>query len=91
MAMPSPWRRASSAVAQTLLYPHLGVTEADCAYTTSIEVALSHADGGAPALLMAPLDGSTIAEAGRLGLRFPQKTTFFAPKPRAGVVLRAIG
>ncbi len=91
MAMPSPWRRASSAVAQTLLYPHLGVTEADCTYTTSIETALNHADGGAPALLMAPLDGSTIAEAGRLGLRFPQKTTFFAPKPRAGVVLRGIG
>jgi uncharacterized protein (DUF1015 family) len=91
MAMPSPWRRASSAVAQTLLYPLLGLTEADCTYTTSVESALAHADGGAPALLMAPLDGSTIAEAGRLGLRFPQKTTFFSPKPRAGLVLRSIG
>lgn len=90
MTLPSPWRRASSAVAQTLLYPHLGIKEADCNYTTSLEAALAHAATGAPALLMAPLDGSTIAEAGRLGLRFPQKTTFFAPKPRAGVVLRAI-
>ena len=37
------------------------------------------------------LDGSilnALADASDAGLRFPQKTTFFTPKPRAGLVAR---
>ena len=40
-------------------------------------------------MLVAPVSEHAIAAAGEAGLRFPQKTTYFVPKPRAGLVMRA--
>ena len=50
--------------------------------------AVAAATGGRVALLVAPVSEHAIAEAGEVGLRFPRKTTFFVPKPRAGLVIR---
>jgi uncharacterized protein (DUF1015 family) len=38
--------------------------------------------------LVAPVPEAAIAEASDAGIRFPQKSTYFMPKPRAGLVIR---
>ncbi len=42
------------------------------------------------ALLLRPVTVDDIAAAARAGRRLPQKTTFFAPKPRTGMVIRLL-
>jgi uncharacterized protein (DUF1015 family) len=37
---------------------------------------------------MAAVSEQAIAAAAAAGLRFPQKSTFFVPKPRSGLVIR---
>lgn len=87
--LPPPWREASAAVARELLYPLVGWTEDLASYTPDADAAVAAARGGGVALLVAPVTEHAIAEASELGIRFPQKTTFFVPKPRAGLVIRA--
>lgn len=88
--LPAPFREASAAVAREVLYPLLGITEEDVDFVSDVREAVARtADGGGAALLVAPVSEHAIAEAGEVGLRFPRKTTFFVPKPRAGLVIRA--
>ena len=90
-ALPRPWRAASSAVARELLYPRLGVDEEGAEYFPDAEAALVAASSGAGlAVLVAPLTERAVAEAGEMGLRFPTKTTYFTPKPRAGLVIHGL-
>jgi len=42
------------------------------------------------ALLLRPVDVATTRAVAEAGLRMPQKTTFFAPKPRTGFVFRTL-
>ena len=42
------------------------------------------------AVLLRPVDVDTIRAAAAAGLRMPEKTTFFAPKPRTGMVFRSL-
>lgn len=42
------------------------------------------------ALLLRPVDVATTRAVAKAGLRMPQKTTFFAPKPRTGFVFRTL-
>ncbi len=89
--LPSAFRRASAAVARDVLYPMLGVTEDDATYHPDAEVVvgrLADAPRGA-AVLTAPVDEQAVAIAIEEGVVFPQKTTYFVPKPRAGLVIRA--
>ena len=88
-ALPEPWREAGAAVARELLYPALDLSEDEAEYTPDWEraVAAARRDGGI-AVLVAPVSEQAIAAAGDAGLRFPQKSTFFTPKPRAGLVAR---
>jgi uncharacterized protein (DUF1015 family) len=48
-------------------------------------VARGDADG---AILLRPVSVAQIRAAAHAGVRMPQKTTFFAPKPRTGLVFR---
>jgi uncharacterized protein (DUF1015 family) len=89
--LPAPWREASPAVAREVLYPLLGVSEDHAEYVADADAAIAAAPEGGAALLVAPVTEHAIAEAGEMGLRFPQKTTYFIPKPRAGLVIRAFG
>ena len=41
-------------------------------------------------LLLRPPSVATTRAAATAGVRMPQKTTFFAPKPRTGMVLRTL-
>lgn len=87
--LPEPWREASAAVARELLLPLLGATEAQATYTPDPAAALREAaETGGTAILVAPVSEHAIAEASEAGIRFPQKTTYFTPKPRAGLVIR---
>jgi uncharacterized protein (DUF1015 family) len=87
--LPSPWRQASAAVAAEVLYPILGVDETGARYSADAsEAAAAAASGEEVAVLVAPVTERAVAEAGELGIRFPTKTTFFTPKPRAGLVVR---
>jgi uncharacterized protein (DUF1015 family) len=89
-ALPEPWRQASPAVARELLYPLLNVDESQAAYFADPQEALQagaeHPEG--TVALMATLSEQAIEAATDAGLRFPQKSTFFVPKPRSGLVIR---
>ena len=89
--LPEPWREASAAVGRELLYSRLGVDESDATYYPDAAEALawlaSHPAG--VVVFNAPVSEHAIATASEAGLRFPSKTTFFQPKPRAGLVLRS--
>ncbi len=89
--LPAPFRRASAAVARELLYPLLGVEEADATYhPDAAELVGRLADHPrGVAVLTSPVDEQAVADAIAEGVVFPQKTTYFVPKPRAGLVIRA--
>ncbi|MDH3261134.1 MAG: DUF1015 domain-containing protein [Acidimicrobiia bacterium] len=89
-ALPEPWRQASPAVARELLYPLLDVDESQATYFADPHEALQ-AGAGYPkgmVAMMATISEHAISEATEAGLRFPQKSTFFVPKPRSGLVIR---
>ena len=89
-ALPEPWRQAGPALARELLYPLLDVDESQATYFADPREALrvgSTQPQGAVAL-MAPVSERAIGAATEAGLRFPQKSTFFVPKPRSGLVIR---
>ena len=90
-ALPDPWRLASPAVARELLYPLLGVDESDASYYAdppeALQAGAGHADG--VVALMSTVSEKAIDAATTAGLRFPQKSTFFVPKPRSGLVIRS--
>ncbi len=89
--LPASFRRASAAIARDVLYPILGVTEDNAVYHPDAEVLvgrLAESPRGA-AVLTAPVDEQAVADAIGEGVVFPQKTTYFVPKPRAGLVIRA--
>jgi uncharacterized protein (DUF1015 family) len=57
------------------------------AQTVAAQVAKGDADA---AVLLRPVDVETIRAAAAADLRMPEKTTFFAPKPRTGMVFRSL-
>ncbi len=90
--LPPSWQAASSAVAQRLLWPLLGVDESDARYSADQQKVLAdlEAEPRGAAVLMASVPPAAIAAATEAGINFPQKTTFFVPKARAGLVLRSL-
>jgi uncharacterized protein (DUF1015 family) len=59
----------------------------DDAVTVAAEVEKGNAQA---AVLLRPVDVETIRAAAGAGVRMPEKTTFFAPKPRTGMVIRGL-
>ena len=68
------------------------VPDATLTYRNDARVVAAHvADGSADAaVLLRPVSVDTIRAAAAAGVRMPEKTTFFAPKPRTGMVLRTL-
>ena len=56
------------------------------AATVAAQVEKGDADA---AVLLRPVSVDTIRAAAAAGVRMPEKTTFFAPKPRTGMVFRS--
>jgi uncharacterized protein (DUF1015 family) len=89
-ALPEPWRLASPAVARELLYPLLEVDESQASYFADPLEAIQIGNGQPRGVvaLMATVSEEAISAATAVRLRFPQKSTFFVPKPRSGLVIR---
>ena len=62
------------------------------AYRNDATTVAAQVDKGAAdaAVLLRPVTVDTIRAAAAADLRMPEKTTFFAPKPRTGMVLRSL-
>ena len=88
--LPAPYRLAGSAVARYLLLPLVEIDEDSLAFANSLGEALLGVSASTVALLTAPLPTSALDDAVASRLRFPQKTTYFSPKPRAGLVMRTL-
>lgn len=89
-SVPPAHRQASTAVARHLLYGPAGLAEEAAEFFPDAGEARRQAgDRDGVALLMAPVPDEAIRQAGDAGVAFPNKTTFFMPKPRAGLVIRA--
>ncbi len=72
------------------LLPALGVSSDDLEYEPSAERAAGVVARGGTAFLLPPLSVEEIATVAKSGERFPQKSTYFAPKPRTGLVFRSL-
>lgn len=88
--LPPPLRQVSTAVARAALWDLLGVEERSLRFDPHPQRLLDELSGRSDAVvvLMAPVPSSVVAEAARAGLRLPQKSTHFSPKPLAGLVMR---
>jgi uncharacterized protein (DUF1015 family) len=88
--LPEPWQKASPAVARELLYELLEVDESQAFYFAdpheALQTGAAHPQGAVA--LMATVTEEAISAATEAGLRFPQKSTYFVPKPRSGLVIR---
>jgi len=89
-AEPPEVRDVDAAVFETAVLPRLDGAHlefrADAATVAEV-VARGDADA---AVLLRPVSVAQIRAASYAGVRMPQKTTFFAPKPRTGLVFRAL-
>jgi uncharacterized protein (DUF1015 family) len=77
-----------------VLTKRLGVSdfEGRVAYQSDLTAGVATVDAGAAAslLILRPAPFATVAETAAGGETLPQKTTFFYPKPRDGLVLRPL-
>jgi hypothetical protein len=76
-------------IARDLLYPRLGLSEADASYADTVDEALDWMGRGAAAL-MPPADVGWVITAARRALLMPPKATRFRPKPARGMVVRRV-
>jgi len=67
--------------------PGVSLAYRNDAQTVAAAVAKGDADA---AVLLRPVSVETIRAAAAADLRMPEKTTFFAPKPRTGMVFRSL-
>jgi hypothetical protein len=67
--------------------PGVSLAYRNDAQVVAEQVAKGNADA---AVLLRPVSVETIRAAAAADLRMPEKTTFFAPKPRTGMVFRAL-
>jgi hypothetical protein len=68
------------------------VPDATLAYRNDAVTVAAQVDKGDAdaAVLLRPVSVETIRAAAAADLRMPEKTTFFAPKPRTGMVFRSL-
>ena len=67
--------------------PRASLADRHDAATVAAQVEKGNADA---AVLLRPVSVHTIRAAAAADLRMPEKTTFFAPKPRTGMVFRSL-
>ena len=89
-ALPAPLRGVDAARFEAGVLPSVpGVSLGyrDDAATVAAAVEKGQAQA---AVLLRPVDVDTIRAAAAAGVRMPEKTTFFSPKPRTGMVFRSL-
>lgn len=89
-AEPPEIRGVDAAVFETAVLPRLdGASLEFRADAVAVAEMVERGDADA-AILLRPVGVAEIRAASYAGVRMPQKTTFFAPKPRTGLVLRSL-
>lgn len=87
---PAEARGTDAAVFEAAVLPRLGAEHLEFRHDAAV-LADAVARGTADAVvLLRPVSVAQIRSASYAGVRMPQKTTFFAPKPRTGLVFRAL-
>ena len=87
---PPPGTSASAHLHDSVLTA-LGVDPAELSYEADpARVVTALETGATTAFYLPPVSVEAIAEVARMGGRFPQKTTYFAPKPLTGLVYRSL-
>jgi uncharacterized protein (DUF1015 family) len=89
---PEIWRQLDATVLDHLFIPHIWAVADPPVSVSHHHIAppalrLAEMSGGT-AVLMRPVDVTTVLELARQGVRMPRKSTSFGPKPRSGFVLR---
>ncbi len=88
--LPEPLRRVDSAIFELAVQPALRGASVGYQHG-ALRAAEAVRNGDAEAaFLLQSVGVETIRAAAEAGIRMPQKTTFFAPKPRTGMVMRSL-
>jgi uncharacterized protein (DUF1015 family) len=88
--LPTSLHEVSSAHFDALVRPALGDATLSYRNDASACAAMVAAGAADAAIILQPVSVETIRAAGRAGVRMPEKTTFFWPKPRTGIVFRRL-
>lgn len=86
------WRALDAAILDRVVLPGLGVPDSSVEYRADAETAADAVDRGAAEglFLLRPVSVGTVASLAAAGEPMPPKTTYFRPKPRAGLVMRLL-
>lgn len=90
--LPEPARCVDASIYDVAILPSLDGTGCEVTYLAD-DLAVAHLVSKTPesaAVLLRPVTIAQIEAAARAGVRMPEKTTFFHPKPRTGFVLRSL-
>jgi uncharacterized protein (DUF1015 family) len=89
-SLPEPLPRVDAARFDVGVVP--AIPGATLAYRDDARTVAAAVEKGqaAAAVLLRPVDVDTIRAAADAGVRMPEKTTFFSPKPRTGMVFRSL-
>ena len=79
-----------AAVVETMVVPHLPGATFDYRHDAHAVAALVDKANASAAIFCSPVSVAQTRWAAVDGVRMPQKTTFFAPKPRTGMVFRTL-
>ena len=88
--LPEALRRVDSAMFDVCIRPLLGEAMVSFRADTTAVAALVDKGAADAAVLLRPCSVDSIRAAAFAGERMPEKTTFFAPKPRTGMVFRSL-
>jgi len=88
--LPTALHDVASAHFDALVRPALGAATLAYRNDASACAAMVAAGTADAAIILQPVSVPTIRDAGRAGVRMPEKTTFFWPKPRTGIVFRRL-
>jgi uncharacterized protein (DUF1015 family) len=83
------WRSLDTAVWEHIVHP---VTGGEVEFRADVDAALAVVDAepGAALFVLRPADIATVDACAAAGEMMPVKTTWFRPKPRAGLVMRSL-
>ena len=86
------WRALDTALVDSVLLPRLGIPPGEVEHRVDAPATLAQlgVDGLGALILVRPVDVATVLQIVDGGERMPAKSTSFRPKPRAGLVMRAI-
>jgi uncharacterized protein (DUF1015 family) len=87
---PAPVSGTDAALVEAVVVPRLTGASIEYRHDARTVAALVASGVADAALLLRPVSVADTRAAATAGLRMPQKTTFFAPKPRTGMVFRSL-